>query len=268
MKLGAIVQTSAFAIRTAICAVRGDSKLKKRSTNLRFGKIKTWLAAIAIAALSTGSYAFTVVKGEAPTTINFSWSYSTGFSLLTGNGSMMFTWIGPNGRELDVGVYLKNTSQFPSERLTAFGFSIDNDATDLAAFSDVDDGGIVGAIANWGDTYNIGNGIYVEVCAWGGSNCSSSTGGIFGDDGQDSFAITLYRLVDPPWGDSVEIDPLAFRYNTDYGSFKFTSDMSGPPPPDVDPPGSVPEPGTGALALLSLGLLGAGFGLRRRSSPA
>jgi hypothetical protein len=86
----------------------------------------------------------------------------------------------------------------------------------------------------------------VEVCAWGGSNCSGgSNGGIFAGT-SDMFNVTLGRSTN--W-DSVTIDPIGLRYQTGYGSFTFGT-----------PGNSVPEPGP--TALMTLGLLG--FWLRRR----
>ncbi len=64
-------------------------------------------------------------------------------------------------------------------------------------------------------------------------------------------------LLGGTWGNSVDINPIGFKYQTGYGSFEFTTSTSS---------GNAPEPSTASLALLGLGLLGAGFGLRRRKT--
>lgn len=242
MKLSAIVQTPAFSIVAAICAVRGALKRKEKSINLRLGRVKTWLAAIALASLSTGSFA-TIVSSGSYNPLNFAWSYNTGLSLLTGSGSMAVA--GFNSSALTITVSLTNTSSLASDTLAAFGFGIAPDATGVS-FVDANDGGFVDAGSAPGGI-NLGNGIIVDICVWGGSNCYGSSG-IFGGGGSDTFSVVLSGI----WGSSVSIDPLAFKYQTGYGPQVFTSDMSEPP--DT---GNVPEPGSGALVLLGLGLLGA-----------
>ncbi len=161
---------------------------------------------------------------------------------------------GFNTSTLTVAVSLTNTSAIGGnggERLTSFGFGIDPNATSIG-FSDASDGGMIGAQAAFGALpANVAG---IEVCAFGGNNCAGGgNGGIFGAGGSDAFTI----LLGGTWGSSVTIAPIGFKYQTGYGSFEFSTSTSS---------GNAPEPGTASLALLGLGLLGAGFVLRRRKT--
>ena len=208
------------------------------------------VAAAVLGLFSTSSHAVLIgVSTSNP--YNFSWNYDSqsGAGLLTGTG--VITVGGFNSSSLTVALTLNNTSSPSSDRLTSFGFGIDPDATSVT-FADLADGGMIGA--SLGAIPSLAT---VEVCAFGGQNCAGGgNGGILGG-ASDSFQLVLAGT----WGSSVNIDPIGFKYQTDFGSFEFTTDR--PPPP---PPTSVPEPSTWALFSLGAALLGLS-GLRRRRRP-
>jgi hypothetical protein len=202
-------------------------------------------AASVMALLAAPSHAVLI---DSSNPYNFSWSYNTGTSLLTGNGSLSIT--GFNSSLLSINVSLTNTSQIGGqggERLTSFGFGIDPNATSVG-FSDANDGGMKSASFAMGALpANVKN---VEVCAFGGPNCAGGgNGGIYAGT-TDVFTI----LLGGTWGSSVNIDPIGVRYQTGYGSYTF---KVGDPPST-----SVPEPTT--LTLLGAGLLALGASRRRK----
>lgn len=183
----------------------------------------------------------------------FSWSSLGGGYTLTGSGSMSLS--GFNTNSLTLSVKLTNDTVAggsPSgkdARLSQFGFGIDPNATGVT-FSDAADKGIVGAALDTIPSLSL-----IEVCGYGGNNCSGGGNeGIYGNGGSDTFSIILAGT----WGDSVNIAPLGYKYQTNNGSFEFyssTSSTGGPPT------GNVPEPDT--LALLGIGILGACLYRRR-----
>ncbi|MBL8342222.1 MAG: cistern family PEP-CTERM protein [Rubrivivax sp.] len=183
----------------------------------------------------------------------FSWSFNTGTSLLTGSGLM--TLSGFNSSTLAVTVTLNNTSLIGGqggERLVGFAFGISPNAS-LIGFSDSNDGGLWSA--NWASGALAANVPGVEICAYGGSNCSGgSNGGIYAGT-NDTFTI----LLGGNWGSQVNIDPIGLRYQTGYGSFTFPSTSSS---------GQVPEPASAGLAGLGLALIGAGLWRRRRAAAS
>jgi hypothetical protein len=184
--------------------------------------------------------------------LGFTWDYDTGTSHLTGFGSMVID--GFDSTSLTVTVSLTNTSLLGGiggERLTAFGFGIDPDATSIG-FLDANDGGMTNATLTAIPSLSA-----IDVCAWGGSNCAGGgNGGIYGAGASDTFAIVLGGT----WGSAVDIAPIGFKYQTGYGSFEFTSSSSSSGTPGSGT--SVPEPTT--LSLLGASLLGIALMRRRR----
>lgn len=186
---------------------------------------------------------------------SFSWTFTDAGYTMAGIGTMSIAGLNSNSLTLDI--TLDDDSSFPSGgeakdiRLTAFGFGIDPNTTGVT-FSDGTDGGMIDAALA-----SIPSLKTIEVCAYGGKNCSGgSNGGIWaGND--DTFTLMLAGT----WGDSVTIDPIGFKYQTKIGSYEFVTTSGGPPAT-----GPVPEPGT--ITLLGLGLLGTLFYHRRTERRA
>lgn len=220
----------------------------------------------------------TVITNLSNNPLSFTWAYSSPAGDLTGNGTL--TLSGFNTTQLIIDVYLENTSLLPTNRLTAFGFGIDPNATSVA-FSEIDSTtGMIDASLN--DAHSIK---LVEVCAFGGSNCDGgANGGIYGG-GNDSFRLTLlnelitttevikYNPQNKPigtetittrtpqlWGNSVDIAPIGFKYQTGKGSFEFYSSSSGGSTGTTGQ--TIPEPGI--LGLLGIGLVGQALLIRQR----
>jgi hypothetical protein len=205
-----------------------------------------------LAAFGTPSHAV-LISATTNNPYFFSWSFDTGTSLLTGSGLM--TLAGFNSNTLAVTVTLNNTSQITGqggERLVGFAFGIDPNASWIG-FSDANDGGLWSA--SWANGALAANVPGVEICAYGGSNCSGgSNGGIYAGN-NDTFTI----LLGGNWGSQVNIDPIGLRYQTGYGSFTFPSTSSS---------GQVPEPASAGLAGLGLALIGVSLWRRRRQALA
>jgi hypothetical protein len=228
--------------------VSNVNKFTKGMSGMQLSQLKKSGLALAVAglmSLPTASMA-TLVNSSDP--LNFSWSFDTGTSLLTGFGSM--TLSGFNTDTLSVAVTLNNTSQLGGqggERLTSFGFGIDPNATSIS-FADAADGGLIGASMS-----SIPSLATIDVCAYGGNNCSGGGGGGIWAGLSDTFTL----LLGGTWGSSVNIEPIGFKYQTGAGSFEFTSSSSSS--------GALPEPASASLVGLGLGLLGFGFARRRKN---
>jgi MYXO-CTERM domain-containing protein len=210
--------------------------------------LKSKIKATVAAALLAGAGATQAVVIDSSTAYNFAWDY--GPTHLDGTGSM--TVSGFNSFLLRMDITLSNGASLASERLTAFGFGI-NPNVAAAFFSDSNDNGLIGATLNANFPAVQG----VEVCVRGGPTCAGGGNGGIAGGSSDSF--TLFLVGN--WGRSINVDPIAFKYQTGYGSFEFTTSSSTSTSTSS---GNAPEPGSASLALLGLGLLGAGFGLRRK----
>ena len=208
---------------------------------------------VATLALSSGASHALLLGSGGTNPLNFAWSFDSGTSagLLTGNGTIAAS--GFNSNSLALFITLNNTSALASNRLTSFGFGIDPNATSVS-FIDANDGGLIDATLNTGGNTNIPSLTGIEVCAYGGNNCAGGANGGIAGNASDTFAIVLAGT----WGNSVNIDPIGFKYQTGSGSFEFCANGTSCTPPT----NNVPEPAP--IALLAVGLLGLFVGMRRR----
>jgi hypothetical protein len=177
--------------------------------------------------------------------------------VLTATGFVSVT-SGFNSSSLVMHVILNNTSTLngialtpaANVRLTGWGFGVDPNATGVT-FSDAADAGLIDASLD-----NLPGVAAIEVCAWGGNNCSGGANSGIQAGNSDIFDLILAGQ----WGNAITFDPLGARFQTAAGSFDFAC------PPNCGTggigPSAVPEPRT--LALLGLGLLGLATFARRK----
>lgn len=232
-------------------------KFKMQGRFVMKSMVRTVATAVVLGLSVASAQAFTVTGTGSD--FVFGWTAPGGSYTLTGTGAVDVTAFSASSITLLV-TLTNNTDSGaqPSDqvRLTAWGFGIDPNATGVTFSDPGDSSGMIGAELN-----SIPSLKTIEVCAYGGSNCpGGSNGGIFGDGGTDTFQLTLTGA----FGSGVEISPLGYKYQTNEGSFEFSSTGS-PSSTGVPTSTGVPEPGSTSLALLGLALLGAGFRARQSS---
>ncbi|MBM4197793.1 MAG: PEP-CTERM sorting domain-containing protein [Gammaproteobacteria bacterium] len=220
----------------------GPGEITKMISNtLRLG----FAAAVLV---TSGAANAVLLRSSLPINV-FYWSFNTGSYNLNGLGSVIAT--GFNTSSLSLRFTLTNLSPHlgqGGDRLTSFGFGIDPNATSVV-FSDRADGGMINAIFG-----TLPSKKTVEVCGYGGENCAGG-----GNGGIRAFAFDTFTIVlGGQWGSSVNLEPIALRYQTHNGSFVFTTSTS-----TSTSSGNLAEPATSSMALLALGLLG--MALRRES---
>lgn len=225
-------------------------------------RIRDLVVAVSLAVVGSSAQAFVLKTGNLSE--SGSWSFSTGGVYaddpLQGTYSITANFV--SGSEVDLTITLTNTTVDSADpgisggknaRLTAFGFGINPDATGVTFFdAQGSDGGMVDAAMD-----SIPSLKTIEICAYGGVNCpGGSNGGIYANGNFDTFVLKLAGTWDASAG--VDIDPLGWKYQTNAGSYEFTSSSSG----RIITSGPVPEPGT--LSLLGGAMLAGLFRYRQR----
>ena len=217
--------------------------------------ILSFVGLVFSALMCSGANALIINTRNSP--INFVISQNEGGGVvLTASGSLSITG-GFNSSSLTLHVVLNNTSTLngvpltaaSNVRLTGWGFGINPNATSVT-FSDASDGGIIDATLD-----SLPGLAAIEVCAWGGNNCSGGANGGIQAGSSDTFDLILAGS----WGNSVTFDPLGVKFQTDFGSFEFACTGTCAGGGDV----TVAEPKT--LLLLGVGLI-AFAALGRRKS--
>lgn len=211
------------------------------------------------ASLSGSAAAIVITSLDTPVAFTITQDIGGGI-VLSATGSVRVT-SGFNSSSLVMEVILNNAStlngiplaSIANVRLTGWGFGVDPDATGVT-FSDTADAGLIDASLD-----NLPSLAGIEVCAWGGNNCSGGANGGIQAGNNDAFALILAG----PWGNSITFTPLGARFQTAGGSFDFSCPpfcaVGGGPDPNA-----IPEPQT--LALVGLGILALGaFGRSKRT---
>lgn len=201
--------------------------------------------------------------GTAGSTINLTWNNitNTGAGSLTGSGSITVD-ASSTASNLILDIYLTNTSTVSGDVLTAFGIGIDPNATGVSFTQGATSAGSSFVDAGLTSQQGVNFPSYqtVDACAWGGQSCSGGGGqggpqGVLANGGFINFKLNLAGT----WGDTVTIDPIAFKYQTQFGSFEFGPSTSGTPTTN----GFVPAAEPNSLSLLGLGMVACLFALRR-----
>ena len=182
---------------------------------------RTWMFLVGLgvsAVMSVCANALVINTLNSPTSFFISQNEGGGV-VLSASGSVTIT-SGFNSTSLVLHVILNNTSTFNGApytaadniRLTGWGFGVDPNAT-AVTFSDAADGGIIDATMD-----NLPGLAAIEVCAWGGNNCSGGANGGIQAGNSDTFDLILTGN----WGTSVTFDPLGVRFQTPVTSYDFT----------------------------------------------
>ena len=211
------------------------------------------LAAAGTALLTTALPSFALTLSSGTSSGSFSWSFftpTTPTRELDGTGDVTSSGWGTNTLSLTFTLYNNaSVTGTGGDRLTAFGFGIDPNAS-AVGFSDGNDGGMVDASLS-----SIPSLATIEVCAFGGNNCAGGANGGILAGANDTFTLIL-TAASGVWT-TANLDPIGFKYQTGTGSYEFTTTTTT----TTTTSGDAPEPGS-TLTMLGLGLLGLGFSRR------
>ena len=202
------------------------------------------------------SIASAITMGLADNPAPFTISGSSGAYLVTASGTIDITLM--EAESLTLQVVLNNAST--DARLVSWGFGIGPNATSVLFVDDADGGMTSASLAS---IPGLGQ---IEVCVWGGNNCSGG-----GNQGLLAGAFDVFDLtLAGQWDSSVTFDPLGVKFQgRGAGQFSCASGNCAPAQapggveidtagggsagPSVNGGGSAPEPHS--LALAALGLL-------------